>query len=137
MLHYTGAYSVVEECVDKLTDEHLAVKLITKDVPEKLAVRVRVQVLQEVDLLMECGGHENILKLVSFFETIDRYLMVFEKLEGGELLNHIQEREVGLRSNTMRRCPFYCCSIRVRRFSKGAYSHAFLIMLLTPFGNHS
>jgi serine/threonine protein kinase len=34
----------------------------------------------------------NILDMVDFFETESAYLMVFEKLDGGELLEHIHAR---------------------------------------------
>lgn len=83
-----GASSVVKECMGKTDGILYAVKIIPKDIYG----RNREQVFQEIDLLTECKEHPNILQLIKFFETDLDFKMVFEKLDGGELLAHIQER---------------------------------------------
>lgn len=37
-------------------------------------------------------GHENIIQLLEFFEEEDKFYLVFEKIFGGPLLSHIQNR---------------------------------------------
>merc|ERR1712227_167300 len=38
-------------------------------------------------------GHENIIQLVEYFEQHDKFYLVFEKVSGGQLLDHIQKRK--------------------------------------------
>merc|ERR1719236_156294 len=39
-----------------------------------------------------CKGHPNIIQLIEYFEEPDRFYLVFEKIHGGQLLDHIQNR---------------------------------------------
>ena len=41
-----------------------------------------------------CENHPNILQLKSFYETPTEYLFVFEKIEGGDLFEHINRQKV-------------------------------------------
>ena len=40
-------------------------------------------------------GHPNIIQLIEYFEEPDRFYLIFEKVSGGQLLDHIQTRWVG------------------------------------------
>ena len=42
---------------------------------------------------MRLQGHPNIIEFIAFFETPTDYKMVFEKVDGGELLTHISDRK--------------------------------------------
>lgn len=39
---------------------------------------------------MECKDQTSILQLIDFFESDTDFKLVFEKVDGGELLTHIQ-----------------------------------------------
>lgn len=82
-----GAYASVQTCVNILTDMEYAVKII-----EKTAEHSRARVFKEVETFHHCAGHQNIIQLLEFFEDDDRFYLVFEKVEGGQLLSRIQER---------------------------------------------
>ena len=43
-------------------------------------------------MLHECQGHKHIVQLEEFFEEKDKFYLVFEKLDGGSLLDNIQKR---------------------------------------------
>jgi MAP kinase interacting serine/threonine kinase len=88
-----GSYAIVHEIIERRSNTALAVKVITKDMPEHLTQHVRDQVYQEMDLLTEVKGHPNIIEFIAFFETPSDYKMVFEKVDGGELLTHISDRK--------------------------------------------
>jgi MAP kinase interacting serine/threonine kinase len=48
-------------------------------------------VFKEVETFHHCHGHPNIIQLIEFFEEEERFYLVFEKVNGGPLLNRIQE----------------------------------------------
>ena len=37
-------------------------------------------------------GHKNITQLIEYFEEPDKFYLIFEKVSGGQLLDHIQRR---------------------------------------------
>ncbi|XP_048831812.1 MAP kinase-interacting serine/threonine-protein kinase 2b isoform X1 [Brienomyrus brachyistius] len=82
-----GAYARVQTCVNLITSKEYAVKII-----EKRPGHSRSRVFREVEMLYQCQGHRNILELVEFFEEEDKFYLVFEKLRGGSILNHIHKR---------------------------------------------
>ena len=51
------------------------------------------QIFRELDILMECRGQPNIVQLFDFFEQPATFCFVFEKLDGGVLLEHIRARQ--------------------------------------------
>eukprot|EP00039_Didymoeca_costata_P019766 m.338854 g.338854 ORF g.338854 m.338854 type:complete len:491 (+) comp18566_c0_seq1:304-1776(+) len=102
-----GAYSVVEECeciepghcvngMEKVKGDKFAVKVIEKKLDANFLDREssREQVYREVELMMSCQNHPHILQLLDSFETDLDHKLVFEKVDGGELLSHIQDRKV-------------------------------------------
>ncbi|KAL0276876.1 UNVERIFIED_CONTAM: hypothetical protein PYX00_004347 [Menopon gallinae] len=82
-----GAYASVQTCVNIYTDIEYAVKMI-----EKIPGHSRTRVFKEVETFHHCQGHPNIIQLVEFFEDEERFYLVFEKVNGGQLLTKIEER---------------------------------------------
>lgn len=82
-----GAYASVRTCRNIWTDIEYAVKMI-----EKIPGHSRSRVFKEIETFHHCNGHPNIIKLIEYFEEPDRFYLVFEKINGGQLLDHIQHR---------------------------------------------
>ncbi|XP_046407637.1 MAP kinase-interacting serine/threonine-protein kinase 1-like isoform X2 [Ischnura elegans] len=82
-----GAYASVQTCVNNWTDMEFAVKII-----EKIPGHSRARVFKEVETFHHCQGHPNIINLLEFFEDDDCFYLVFEKVNGGQLLGRIQEQ---------------------------------------------
>ena len=66
--------------------------LLTLQIIEKTHERSRHKVFKEIEILHYCQHCENVLKLIEYFEEDDRFYMVFEKMEGGTLLENIERR---------------------------------------------
>lgn len=81
-----GAYASVQTCVSIYTDQEFAVKII-----EKVPGHARARVFREVETFHHCQGHPNIIQLTEFFEDEEKFYLVFEKINGGQLLRRIQE----------------------------------------------
>ncbi|XP_075302026.1 MAP kinase-interacting serine/threonine-protein kinase 2-like [Opisthocomus hoazin] len=82
-----GAQGRVQSCVNLVTNKEYAVKII-----EKRQGDVCSGVLRELAMLNLCQGHRNILQLIEFFEEEERFYLVLEKMRGGSILTHIQQR---------------------------------------------
>ncbi|XP_023241744.1 MAP kinase-interacting serine/threonine-protein kinase 1-like isoform X2 [Centruroides sculpturatus] len=82
-----GAYASVRTCINVYTEKEYAVKIIEKEPGHS-----RSRVFREVETFHHCQGHQNIIQLIEFFEEQDRFYLVFEKVNGGPLLAHIQKR---------------------------------------------
>merc|ERR1712209_8366 len=83
-----GAYASVQTCVNIYTEVEYAVKII-----EKVPTHSGARVFKEIDLFHHCQGHPNIIQLIEYFEENDRFYLIFEKVSGGQLLDHIQTRK--------------------------------------------
>jgi len=83
-----GAYASVQTCFNMYTEVEYAVKII-----DKVPGHSRARVFKEIDLFHHCQGHKNIIQLVEYFEQPDKFFLVFEKVRGGQLLDHIQQRK--------------------------------------------
>ena len=75
-----GAYASVRTCRNIWTDQEFAVKII-----DKVPGHSRQRVFKEIDTFYHCRGHKNIIQLIEYFEEPDRFYLVFEKINGGEL----------------------------------------------------
>ena len=75
-----GAYASVRTCRNIWTDQEFAVKII-----DKVPGHSRQRVFKEIDTFYHCRGHKNIIQLIEYFEEPDRFYLVFEKIDGGEL----------------------------------------------------
>lgn len=82
-----GAYAAVHTCMHRVTGIEYAVKVI-----EKRPGNSRTRVIKEIETFHLCAGHPNIVQLVEYFEEDDKFYLIFEKMRGGPLLNHIQRR---------------------------------------------
>ncbi|OQR76848.1 MAP kinase-interacting serine/threonine-protein kinase 1-like [Tropilaelaps mercedesae] len=83
-----GSYAHVVSAIERSSRREVAVKVILKDVPG----HSRPRVFREVETLRECSGHSNIIQLMDFHEDGSFFYLVFEKMNGGPLLSHIQQR---------------------------------------------
>jgi len=82
-----GATGSVATYRHKPTGEEYAVKIIKKHDDHG-----RHKVLKEIEIFHHCKGHANILQLFEYFEEELTFYMVFEKMEGGTLLETIERR---------------------------------------------
>ena len=89
-----GSFGHVRAYRNVMTRKEFAVKVINK-----CESKSRHRVLKEIEIFHHCQGHKNILQMVEFFEEEDKFYLVFEKMEGGTLLDcilnrgHLSERE--------------------------------------------
>ncbi|XP_054161419.1 MAP kinase-interacting serine/threonine-protein kinase 1-like [Oppia nitens] len=83
-----GAYASVRECRNNYTGKKYAVKVIEKNG----SGHSRSRVFREIEIFYHCQSHRNIIQLVEFFEESDKFYLIFEKVNGGPLLAHIQKR---------------------------------------------
>ncbi|CAG9819242.1 unnamed protein product [Phaedon cochleariae] len=83
-----GAYASVQTCINMYTDQEFAVKII-----DKVPGHARARVFREVETFHHCQGHPNIIQLTEFFEDEEKFYLVFEKINGGQLLRRIQEHQ--------------------------------------------
>jgi len=83
-----GSYGRVETCKNVFTGIEYAVKIIEK----RPGYFNRSKVLKEVEIYHLCRGQRSIIQLIEFFEEADNFYLVFEKINGGTLLKHIQQR---------------------------------------------
>ncbi|KAH8819663.1 kinase-like domain-containing protein [Xylogone sp. PMI_703] len=81
-----GSYSVVKECVHIDTGRYYAAKVINKRLMagREHMVRNEIAVLSRVSM-----GHQNILTLVDYFETMNNLYLVTDLALGGELFDRI------------------------------------------------
>jgi len=83
-----GSYGKVETCVNVFTGIQYAVKTIEK-IP---GLFNRSKILKEIEIYHLCRGQQNVIQLIEFFEETNYFYLVFEKMSGGPLLDHIQRR---------------------------------------------
>ncbi|KAK7755435.1 Calcium/calmodulin-dependent protein kinase type I [Diatrype stigma] len=81
-----GSYSVVKECVHIDTGRYYAAKVINKRLMagREHMVRNEIAVLKKVSM-----GHQNILTLADYFETMNNLYLVTDLALGGELFDRI------------------------------------------------
>lgn len=84
-----GSYGSVKTCKNIFTGVEYAAKIIEK-IPGSFS---RSKVLKEIEIYHLCRGHKNIVQLIEFFEETDKFVLVFEKVQGGSLLKYIQNRD--------------------------------------------
>ncbi|KAK0394362.1 hypothetical protein QR680_000699 [Steinernema hermaphroditum] len=84
----TGAYASVRTAVSISSGKEFAVKLVDK----KARGHTRSRIMREVETFKMCKNHPNIVQLHEWFEDENTFYMVFEKMRGGPLLNHIQRK---------------------------------------------
>ncbi|KAL3994775.1 MAP kinase-interacting serine/threonine-protein kinase 1 domain protein [Acanthocheilonema viteae] len=85
----SGAFANVKTGISLATGKEFAIKLIDKH----KAGHTRSRVMHEVETFNLCKNHPNIVQLHEWFEDHDRFYLVFEKMRGGPLLDHIQRKK--------------------------------------------
>jgi len=83
-----GSSGRVETCKNVFTGIEYAVKIIEK-VPGSFT---RSKLLKEIEVYHLCKGQNNIIQLIEYFEEPRYFYLIFEKINGGSLLKHIQQR---------------------------------------------
>lgn len=92
-----GATGSVATYRNIITNQEYAVKMIRKKHDSS-----RKKVLKEIEIFHHTKDHPNILQLFEYFEEDECFYMVFEKMEGGTLLEtilrkgHLTEQEASL-----------------------------------------
>jgi MAP kinase interacting serine/threonine kinase len=92
-----GSFGQVKTYRNISSGKEFAVKVVEKKIRHD-----RQKVLKEIEIFHYCKGHENILQLIEFYEEENWFYVVFEKMEGGTLLDtilkrgHLTEREASL-----------------------------------------
>lgn len=84
----SGAYASVRTAISISSGQEFAVKLVSKHEHG----HTRSRIMREVDTFNLCKHHPNIVQLNEWFEDSDYFYLVFEKMRGGPLLNHIQRK---------------------------------------------
>ena len=80
-----GAYAVVHKCIRKSDGKELAVKICDRtklDGEDEEALQDEISILKALD-------HGNIVRLFDVFEEVDKYYLVMEMCNGGELFDRI------------------------------------------------
>ncbi|PVZ97750.1 hypothetical protein BB558_006282 [Smittium angustum] len=83
----SGSFGEVKQAVFLPTDQEVAIKIIKKSNlnDDENLVRKEIEVVESLD-------HPNIVKLLDWFQTKDKYYLVFQFCTGGELFDKICER---------------------------------------------
>jgi len=84
-----GAYGMVYKCTHRITEIDYAVKIIDKRLGPSGARRQKV--FREVEVYHQCQQSPNVLHMVEFFETDQKFYLVFELIHGGSLEARIEE----------------------------------------------
>ncbi|XP_058066363.1 ribosomal protein S6 kinase alpha-5 [Anopheles bellator] len=97
-----GKYSICLKCVTRGagTQSHYAVKVLF---PHPQTAELAKQ---EIEALRRCEGHPNVVRFVERLEDKDHIYLILELLDGGELLQRIQEQEDQRLSETQARNYF-------------------------------
>ncbi|XP_045116659.1 death-associated protein kinase 1-like isoform X4 [Portunus trituberculatus] len=90
----SGQFAVVRRCVEKATCNEYAAKYIRK---RRVASSRRglplEAIAREVRVLQRLDKHQNIISLHQVFDNGQHVILVLELVRGGELFEHISERE--------------------------------------------
>ncbi|KAJ3048791.1 hypothetical protein HK097_010200, partial [Rhizophlyctis rosea] len=90
-----GTYGQVKEALHTPTNTLVAIKSILKTPTAQshsTPKAVEEAVKRELDILRALPKHENVIELRDFFETRNKYYLVFELVEGGELYERISKK---------------------------------------------
>ena len=82
-----GKFSTVYLCKSYTTDEYSAMKLIDK---KHLTFREREFLRDEISIFKSIC-HPNVVEMQDSYETKDHMYIMMERVEGGELFDHIKE----------------------------------------------
>ncbi|KAK4307744.1 hypothetical protein Pmani_020514 [Petrolisthes manimaculis] len=90
----SGQFAVVRRCVEKATRSEYAAKYIRKRRVASSRRGLPLEVIaREVHVLQKLHKHQNIISLHQVFDNGQHVILVLELVRGGELFEHISERE--------------------------------------------
>ncbi|CRH03907.1 calcium-dependent protein kinase, putative [Plasmodium relictum] len=105
-----GSFGVVRECINKETKEVYAVKIIKKKKKHKKNCNFEKMVKNEIKYL-SIMSHENIIKFKDFFEDKNKFYIVLEKCEGGELFYKIVKNKCLMENESALIVRQICCAL--------------------------
>lgn len=94
--HTTGAYGVVNLCVDRRTGREYACKVLPKVRGRLTPAKTAKKIWQEVELLSRVQPCGNVARLQSVFEDDERVFIVLELCQGGDLEQLLEVRLPGM-----------------------------------------
>ncbi|ETW59023.1 CAMK/CDPK protein kinase [Plasmodium falciparum CAMP/Malaysia] len=106
-----GSFGVVRECINKMTKEVYAVKIIKKKKKHKKSYNFEKMVKNEIKYL-SIMSHENIIKFKDFFEDKNKFYIVLEKCEGGELFYKVVKNKCLMESESALIVRQICCALQ-------------------------
>ncbi|KAF1961115.1 kinase-like protein [Byssothecium circinans] len=118
-----GSFGMVFQAKDLVTDELVAIKVITKstaavDCPSAFAVDERSE---ELGIHLRLSSHPNIVNLVQSFETTNHIYLVLEFCSNGDLYEAIRLNKGPLETEHVRDFMFQLVSAVEFMHSKGIY----------------
>ncbi|SBS87418.1 calcium-dependent protein kinase, putative, partial [Plasmodium ovale curtisi] len=106
-----GSFGIVRECINKETNEVYAVKIIKKKKKHKKNYNFEKMVKNEIKYL-SVMSHENIIKFKDFFEDKNKFYIVLEKCEGGELFYKVVKNKCLMESESAQIVRQICCALQ-------------------------
>ena len=88
-----GSFGEVHKAVQLISGKVVALKEISKLMIRKNKVEERVEerVRKEIRILKEMEAHQNVVSLYEVFEDEEKFYLVFEYLQSGDLVNYFKE----------------------------------------------
>ncbi|GAW82986.1 calcium-dependent protein kinase [Plasmodium gonderi] len=105
-----GSFGIVRECINKQTKEVYAVKIIKKKKKLKKNLSFEKMVKNEIKYL-SVMSHENIIKFKDFFEDKNKFYIILEKCDGGELFYKVIKNKCLLESESAYIVRQICCAL--------------------------
>ena len=84
-----GAFGIVYKAKDRLTNQIVAVKIITKNKAKKSSIQ---QIQRELSILQTIN-HPNVLKLIEYFETRSKVYIITEYIKYGNLKEFVTKNK--------------------------------------------
>ena len=91
-----GGFGIVRVGRHQLTDERVALKFINKS--DILSIAAAERTMTEIQCLTTLK-HSNIILLYEYVETLNHVVLMFELMEGGDLLSYLKSQDRGARAD--------------------------------------
>ena len=82
-----GKFSTVYPATNKLTQEPVAVKVITADINTDVDDR---EFMRTELAIVKLVSHANVVRTIDVFESLNQIFIVMERVRGGDLLHKLQ-----------------------------------------------
>uniref|UniRef100_A0A0N5CAU5 Protein kinase domain-containing protein n=1 Tax=Strongyloides papillosus TaxID=174720 RepID=A0A0N5CAU5_STREA len=90
----SGQFAFVKKVRHRKTGQYYAAKFIKKrrfSTSRRGVPRAHIE--REIEVLRLVGGHKNVIQLYNVYETSDEIILILELISGGELFDHVCEKE--------------------------------------------